>query len=89
MNFYKTHDPFNSKKVFLFFSRLSTPTSRPMWFKTKARNYLVSYVVQEYNKELKKKKQEEAEDLLRRELEQMTLLQWVLYRLNAGRRRRD
>ena len=51
MNFYKTHDPFNSKKVFLFFSRLSTPTSRPMWFKTKARNYLVSYVVQEYSKE--------------------------------------
>jgi len=45
-----------------------------MWFKSTAR---------------KKEKQEEAEDLLRIELEQMTLLQWVLYRLNAGRRRRD
>jgi len=88
MNFYKTHDPFNSKKVFLFFfldcrplprvlcgSRLKRgTTSCPMWFKSTAR---------------KKEKQEEAEDLLRIELEQMTLLQWVLYRLNAGRRRRD
>lgn len=38
--------------------------------------------------ELKRRKEELVEEMLRKKLEELTVLQWIIYRLNAGGRRR-